>query len=63
MLRTPTSVPPAPITAGAISDPRLTRIAEDVASRLRPACGAMPAEDFAGLVHDIAVRKLRWADR
>jgi hypothetical protein len=41
-------------------DPRLARIAADVERRLRPTCDGMPAEAFAGLVGEIARRKLRW---
>ncbi len=40
---------------------RLARLIDDVAGRLRPACGDMAPAEFDTLVRDIARMKLRWA--
>ena len=41
----------------------LALLVGDIARRLRPVCGAIPADEFDALVVDIALRKLRWRKR
>jgi hypothetical protein len=41
-------------------DPRLTALREDVSRRIARVCAAMPADEFASLVEQIARFEQRW---
>ncbi|MDF1504941.1 hypothetical protein [Roseisolibacter sp. H3M3-2] len=48
---------PRPVPA---DDPRVARLAEEIAPHLRPHCAGMPAETFERLVRRAAHIRLRW---
>jgi hypothetical protein len=51
----PDHAPPRP--------PRLERLVQDIARRLRPVCSSMPREEFEAMVRTIAERTYRWETR